>query len=89
VWPDAVVVAAPSLDQHLGLLEAVEDLAVEELVPELCSDTPIRRQISPTVLPCAKSTSASRRWLMICSTENRFLDIRLPLLRKDPDAANL
>jgi len=41
VRPDAVVVAPPALDQNLGFLEAVEDLAIEELVPELCSDTPM------------------------------------------------
>ena len=32
--PDRVVVVSPLLDDHLGLLQAVEDLAVEQLVPE-------------------------------------------------------
>jgi len=85
VWLDAVVVAAPLLDQNLSLLETVEDLAVQELVPELCSDIPMRRQISPTVFPCASSTSASRRRWMICSNENRFLDICLPPSSQDPN----
>ena len=32
---DGIVVPTPSLDQHLGLLEIVEVLAVEQFVPEL------------------------------------------------------
>lgn len=32
----------------------------------------IARRVYPTVLPCESKTSASRRRLMICSTENRF-----------------
>jgi hypothetical protein len=44
-----VVVPSPSLDQHLGFLEAVEDLSIEQLVPKLCSVTPRERQLSPTV----------------------------------------
>ena len=32
MWSDRIVVAAPSLDQHLGLGEAIEDLAVQQLV---------------------------------------------------------
>jgi hypothetical protein len=59
--PNGVVMPAPSLDKNLSLLERVEDLAVEQLVSELCSDTPIRRQNSPTVIPWLKRTSASRR----------------------------
>ena len=35
MWPDRIVVAPPLLDQHFGLLQRVEDLAVEQLVPEL------------------------------------------------------
>jgi hypothetical protein len=35
VWPYGVEVAAPLLDQHLGLPERVEHLAVQQLVPEL------------------------------------------------------
>jgi hypothetical protein len=34
VWPDRVVVAAPVFDEYLGLSERVEDLAVEEFIPE-------------------------------------------------------
>ena len=35
MWPDGVVVPAPALDQHLCLAKRGEDLAVEQLVPEL------------------------------------------------------
>jgi hypothetical protein len=35
VRPDLVVVASPSLDQHFRLLQRVEGLGVEKLVPEL------------------------------------------------------
>ncbi len=46
--PDRVVVLAPALDHDLGLLKRVEDLAVEQLVPELTSVTPIERIASAT-----------------------------------------
>ena len=42
------VVPTPALDDDLGLLERVEDLAVEQLVPELTSVTPIERIASAT-----------------------------------------
>jgi hypothetical protein len=48
VRPDRVVVPAPALDDDLGFLERVEDLAVEQLVPELTSVTPIERIASAT-----------------------------------------
>src|ERR671913_1171450 len=35
VRPDRIVVPAPCLDDDLGLLERIEDLAVEQLVAEL------------------------------------------------------
>jgi hypothetical protein len=35
VWPYGVVVLAPLFDQHLGFLERVEHLAVQQLVAEL------------------------------------------------------
>src|ERR671910_952254 len=35
VRPDRIVVPAPALDDDLGLLERIEDLAVEQLVAEL------------------------------------------------------
>ena len=36
-----VVVDSPALDQDLRFVQAVEDLAIQQLVPELCSVTPI------------------------------------------------
>ena len=33
--PDSVVLATPSFDEDFGLLQGVEDLAVEELVPQV------------------------------------------------------
>ncbi len=32
--PDGIVMTAPALDDNLRLAESVEDLAVEQLVPE-------------------------------------------------------
>ena len=34
VWALCVVVDAPFLNDHLGLLEAVEDFAIQTLIPE-------------------------------------------------------
>lgn len=34
VWADGVVVDAPLIDDDLGLLDRVKDLAVEQYVPE-------------------------------------------------------
>jgi hypothetical protein len=34
VWSDRVVVLAPLLDNNAGFLEGVEDLAIEQFVPE-------------------------------------------------------
>ncbi len=33
--PDRVVVLSPSLDQHLRLLQCVEDFRVQQFIPEL------------------------------------------------------
>ena len=48
VGAKGVGVATPALDDDLGLLERGEDLAVEQLVPELTSVTPIERIASAT-----------------------------------------
>jgi len=48
VRPDGVVIPAPTLDQYLRLLQRVEDLAVEHLVPELAVEA-----LVVTVLPWA------------------------------------
>ena len=33
--PDGIVVMPPSFDQHFGLLQCIEDLRVQDFVPEL------------------------------------------------------
>ena len=75
MWAKGVVVATPALDDDLGLLERVEDLAVEQLVAELTSVTPIERIASATGRPCAVSTSTCRSLVTISSGLCRFLDI--------------
>src|SRR5918995_2676396 len=75
VWAKGVIVATPALDDDLGFLERVEDLAVEQLVPEPTSVTPIERIASATIRPCAVSTSTCRSLATISSGLCRFLDI--------------
>src|SRR5918993_3840851 len=75
VGAKGVVGARPALDEDLGLLERREDLAVEQLVAELTSVTPIDRSASATVRPCAVSTSPCRSFATISSAVCRFLDI--------------
>src|SRR3712207_8204638 len=72
MWPNGVVVLAPALDQHLRLGERVEHFAVQQLIPEVGSDTPIARTASATGLPCAVSTSTCRSLATICSGVLRF-----------------
>src|ERR671913_412549 len=90
VWARGVIVPAPALDDDLGFLERIEYLAVEQLVPEPTSVTPIDRIASATVRPCAVSTSTWRSFATISSGLCRFLDIdpssfgsREPYLRED------
>ena len=75
--PDRIVVPAPTLDDDLGFLERREDLAVEQLVAELTSVTPIERIASATVRPCAVSPSTCRSLATISSGLCLFLDIGL------------
>ena len=58
---------APGLDQDLRFAQAVEDLPVEQLVPELTSLTPSALTTSATFLPCPSRTSASRSLAMMSS----------------------
>ena len=74
MWAKGVVVATPALDDDLGFLERGEDLAVEQLVPEFTSVTPIERIASATVRPCAVNTSTCRSFATISSAVGRFLD---------------
>src|SRR5919112_3692695 len=70
--PHAVVVIAPGADDHLSFFEAVEDLQLQALVPELCSEMPASLQASAMLLPWASCTSIWRNLAMICSELNLF-----------------
>ena len=53
--PNGIVVTAPTLDYDLGLLQRVEDLAIEQFVTQATSLTPIRRIASAMLVPCETS----------------------------------
>src|SRR5918998_201056 len=78
--PHAVVVVLPSANDHLGLLEAVEDLQLQALVPELCSEMAASLQASATLLPWASCTSIWRNVAMICSGVNLFFGMGVSLV---------
>jgi hypothetical protein len=65
----------PALDHDLGFRQRVEHLAIEQLVAELTSLTPIARTASATGRPCAVGTSTCRSLLTISSAVCRFLAI--------------
>src|SRR3954447_19624549 len=58
--PDRIVVPPPALDDDLRLPKRVEDLAIQQLVSEPTSVTPMVRIASATGVPCATSTSTWR-----------------------------
>src|SRR5215213_7790872 len=58
--PDRIVMPSPALDHDPGLLQGGEDLAIQQLVPQPTSVTPIVRITSATVCPCETSTSTWR-----------------------------
>ena len=70
-----VVVDAPFIDDHLGFLETVEDLAIEAFIPELCSVVPASLQATAIVLPWACNASIWRSFVTICSAASLFLAI--------------
>src|SRR4051812_16108012 len=57
--PNRIVMASPALDDDLSFSEWVEDLAIQQLVPQT-SVTPMARIASATGVPCATSTSTWR-----------------------------
>src|SRR5476651_2629792 len=63
---------SPLLDDDLSFFQTVEDLSVEQFVPELCSDMPASRQATGVGLPCAIDTSIWRSSVTICSALNLF-----------------
>jgi hypothetical protein len=50
-------VPSPLLDDNLRFLQAVEDLAVQQLIASFCCDIPASRQASGADLSCAINTS--------------------------------
>src|ERR671916_548812 len=62
-----VVVLAPCPDHDLCLPQAVEDLELQALVLELCSESSASLQASARLLPCAICTSICRSFATICS----------------------
>ena len=58
---DSVVVVAPLLDEDLGLLQAVEDFAIEQLVPQLAVEA-----FAIAVLPGAAGLDVERLGTNTC-----------------------
>src|SRR3954454_3271354 len=58
--PNRIVMASPALDDDLSFSEGVEDLAIQQLVPQPTSVTPMARIASATGVPCATRTSTWR-----------------------------
>jgi hypothetical protein len=79
-------VPTPALDHDLGLLERIEHLAVEQLVPELCSEIPASLQARARLLPCTSCTSIGRSLTTICSGLTfRPLGMMAALPRREPN----
>jgi hypothetical protein len=75
VGPHAVAVIAPGTDHDLTLFQAVEDLQLQALIPELCSELATSLQASAMLLPWASCTSIWRGFAMICSELNLFFGV--------------
>ncbi len=75
----AVVVISPSADHDLGLCQAVEDLQLQALIPERCSEMAASLQASAMLLPWANCASIWHSVAMICSELNLFLGLGAPL----------
>ena len=58
VWAHLVLVTPPSLDQYLGLSEAVEDLTVEQLVAQRAVEALIVDWDTPALVGCTIRHSA-------------------------------
>ncbi len=52
-----IVVPPPSFDEHLGLLQGVEDLSIQQLIPELAVEA-----LVVAVLPRASGFNEERLW---------------------------
>src|SRR5215212_5863498 len=72
VRPHPIVVVLPCSDHDLRLAQAVEDLPLQALVLELCSEISASLQASARLLPCAICTSICRKLATICSALQFF-----------------
>src|SRR3954451_12563929 len=70
--PNRIVMASPALDDDLSFSEWVEDLAIQQLVPQT-SVTPMVRSASATGVPCETRTSTWRSLDTISSGVCLFL----------------
>src|SRR3954466_14679655 len=75
----AVVVPSPAFDDDLRLAQRVEDLAIQQVIPQPTSVTPMARIASATGVPCATRTSTWRSLDTISSGVCLFL--RIVILR--------
>jgi hypothetical protein len=80
-------VPPPSLEQHLRLAQAVEDLPIQQLVPELTSLTPSALTTSATFFPWPSGTSASRSLAMMSSGRKPLRGMRPSLVELGPSLA--
>ena len=65
--PDAVVGVLPQTDHDPRLVERGEDLLLQALVLQLCSEMSASLQASAKLFPCAVSTSIGRNSRTTCS----------------------
>src|SRR5215207_2758811 len=77
--PDRIVMPSPAFDDDLSLLQGGEDLAIQQLVSEPTSVTPMERIASVTRVPCATRTSTWRSLETISSGVCLFLRIAILL----------
>ena len=75
-----MIVIAPSPNDHLSLLEAIEELQLQALIPELCSEMAASLQASAMLLPWASCTSIWRSLAMIYSGVNLFFGMGFSLV---------
>src|SRR5450830_797057 len=76
---DCIVVASPAFDDDLSLPQRVEDFAVEQLVTQATSLTPIWRIASTMPWPCETRTSTCRSFVTISSGLSLFVGITILL----------
>jgi hypothetical protein len=70
-------VLAPLADDDLGFFQAIEDFAVEQFVPQLCSEMPASRHAICLDFPRPIATSIWRSNVAICAALNRFFGMTI------------